>query len=253
VNIIGVCVWYQESASWLSTCIAGAGRFCDTIICVDGSYALYPAGRARSHPEESEAIIHAAEAAGCGLILHRPKEVWWGNEVEKRNHSLDLARAIGAEGEDWVVVFDSDNLVMQAYPDVIRQQLEATDLDVATYTILDGKDMMANGDSAKLAQEIDVSLEWTVRIRGVYRLLPDLRYQTKHWYVKGTNSEGRDVFLFGPSLEEEPACQLEKALVFYHRRQARPVVRLRAADEYSQIRDKAGVEKLESEKEAVAV
>lgn len=242
MNIIGVLSWYDESPHWLSTCVAGFGRVCDTIIAVDGAYALYPGARARSHPDQSEAIIHAAEAAGCGLILHRPKDVWWGNEVEKRNHTFDLARSVGVECDDWVLVFDGDYQLLQTYPDVVRQELEATDLDVATYTLLDGKDLLSDEAMAKVAREIDISTEWTVRTRGLYRLLPDLRYQTKHWHVRGTAADGRDVVLFGSADREEPALQLEAGLVAYHRRQARAKVRNEAAEAYYVFRDEAKVE-----------
>jgi hypothetical protein len=242
IQVIGILSWYDESPSWLSTCVAGIGRVCDTIIAIDGAYQLYPAARARSHPDQSEAIIQAAEAAGCGLILHRPKEVWAGNEVGKRNHTLDLARSIGVDFEDWLMIVDGDFHVLQAYPEIIREQLAATARNVATYTVLDGKDLMTDEFLAEQAQKIDISTEWTVRIRGIFRLLPNLRYQTKHWHVTGTSVDGRGVTLFGPPDREEPPLLLENALVFYHRRQARALVRLQAAENYYAIRDRLGAE-----------
>jgi hypothetical protein len=242
VKIIGVMSWYDESASWLAASVAGFGRFCDTIIAVDGAYALYPQARARSMPEQSEAILQAAEAVGAGCIIHRPQDVWFGNEVEKRNHTLDLARAIGVEGEDWVCVFDADFTVMQAYPEAIRDHLSRTAHHVATYTILDGKDLMADEEQARIAQEIDVSTEWTVRTRSIYRLLPELRYDTKHWNVVGDLDDGRSVTLFGSAVEQVPEARLENALVVYHRRQARAKVRNQAAEAYYALRDSLGAE-----------
>ena len=237
MNIIGLLAFYDESPSWLSTCAAGFGRVCDTIIAVDGAYALYPRARSHSMPDQREAILAAAEAAGCGCIVHQPKEVWYGNEVEKRNHLLDLARAIGTEHEDWLLVFDSDFQVMQAYPDAIREHLACTSLDVATYTLLDGKDLMDDDEQRKIAQTMDISTEWTVRIRACFRLLPDLRYEQKHWNVLATDGDGDTVTLFGPPVLQVEEYRLENSLVVYHRRKDRAKVRLQAGEEYYQVRD----------------
>jgi hypothetical protein len=242
MKIHAILSWNDESPSWLATCVAGIGRICDTIIACDGAYALYPGARARSHPDQSEAIIQAAEAVGCGLILHRPSDVWWGNEVEKRNHTLDLARVVGTDFEDWLLIVDSDYMVMQLYPEKVRQQLADTKHDVATYTLLDGQDWMADEFTAKQAREIDISTEWTMRTRGLFRLLPDLRYETKHWHVMGTNVDGRPVTLFGPNDLCEPALELDSAFVVYHRRKARPLVRLQDGERYYATRDEQGAE-----------
>lgn len=242
MKIIGLLSFFDESASWLASCVAGFGRFCDTIIAIDGAYALYPQARARSMPDQAEAILQAAEAVGAGCIVHRPNDVWFGNEVEKRNHTLALAQAIGTPGEDWVCVFDADFSVMQAYPDAIRDHLSKTLHHVATYTLLDGKDLLADEDQARIAQQIDVSTEWTVRTRSIYRLLPDLRYDVKHWNVVGDLSDGRSVTLFGSPMEQVPEARLENALVVYHRRQARAKVRNQAAESYYALRDQLGAE-----------
>jgi hypothetical protein len=242
MKIIGVLSWYAESAAWLSTAVAGFGRVCDTIVAVDGAYALYPQGRAHSMPDQREAILAAAEAAGCGCVIHQPQTVWEDNEVGKRNHTLDLVRALGTEGEDWVIVFDGDYQMMQAYPDVVRRRLEETHLNVATYTMLDGKDLMADDQSASLAQQMDISTEWGVRTRGVFRLLPNLRYVGKHWHVVGDDAGGWPLTLFGNFNSEEPALQLENLLVVYHRREARAKVRNQAAEGYYKLRDELGVE-----------
>jgi hypothetical protein len=240
VNLIGILSWWDESPAWLSTAVAGFGRFCDTIIACDGAYALYPGGRAHSMPDQREAILAAAEAAGAGCIVHQPKDVWIGNEVEKRNHTLNLARAIGTENEDWVVIFDGDYQMMQTDPETVRARLADTHLNVATYTMLDGKDLLA--ETPELAQQVDLSTEWAVRTRGIFRLLPNLRYETKHWHVVGDDPDGWKLTLFGDFNKEEPALQLEAALVVYHRRQARAKVRNQAAEGYYQLRDELGAE-----------
>jgi hypothetical protein len=240
--IIGKLIWYDESPSWLAACVAGFGRVCDTIVAVDGAYQLYPRARSHSMPEQREAIMAAAEAAGCGCVVYQPRDVWAGNEVAKRNAALDLCRHLGTPGEDWVLVFDSDFQVMQVYADTVRAALAETEHHVATYTLLDGQDMLADEATAKLARHTDVSTQWTVRTRSIYRLLPGLQYHVKHWNVIADNPDGPgSITLFGPEQVEEEA-RLEGALVAYHRRKDRAKVRLDDAAAYFAARDLAGAE-----------
>lgn len=239
MKIVGLLAWYDESASWLSAAVSGMARVCDEIVAVDGAYSLYPGGRARSLPDQSEAILAACEAAGAGCTIHRPRDVFYGQEVAKRNLLLSLAAPLEP---DWVAVFDADMHVMQAYPDTVRRDLEETDCDVATYTILDGADMLADPDRADLATRVPLDTEWTTRFRGIYRWLPGLEYGPTHFSVSGFRAGGR-VWLRGATVEDiAPACNLGKGLVVHHRRQKRALVRNQAADAYGRARTAAGHE-----------
>lgn len=108
MKICGLLSWYDESPAWLATAVAGMGRVCDEIVAVDGAYALYPSARPRSSPQQAEAVLQAAEAAGVGCTIHRPREIFWGNEVEKRNLTIALASSVLESGRDWIVIFDAD-------------------------------------------------------------------------------------------------------------------------------------------------
>lgn len=244
MKVVGCLCWWDESPSWLATAVAGFARVCDHIVAVDGAYALFPGARARSRPDQAEAVLQAAEAAGASCTVHRPNDVFWGNEVEKRNLSLQLAAPHLTHYEDWVCVFDADMHVLQVTPEAVRRDLAETDQHVATYTVLDGQDLLALPGS-DLAVERDVSTEWTVRMRHIYRWLPNLKYGPAHYSVSG-NLNGDLVWLRGGERDDTlDPLQLESSLVVHHRRQHRAKVRRDAADGYLHARDHAGVERVE--------
>src|SRR5437667_11615337 len=120
VRIVGILIWADESPGWLATACTGFGRLCDHIVAVDGFYALYPGARVRSRPDQAEAVMTACEAAEVACTLHRPNDLFWGNEVEKRQLSLALAAPFLTPLEDWVCVFDADNHVYQINPEMLR-------------------------------------------------------------------------------------------------------------------------------------
>ncbi len=242
MKIIALLSAYDESASWLATVVAGAARFCDAIVYVDGAYALYPGARPRSMPDQAEAVIHAAEAADIELILHRPKELWWGNEVQKRNQTLKLAGTI-AEPGDWLVVFDGDMHLMKSNPEMIRWDLEHTDCDVATMTVQEGQDMLADEHMAEVSPIVDISHEWNTKVRLLYRWHPTLEYGPLHWSVSYKLKNGRRRWLWGPQDQKlAPAIDLLGGLVSYHRNNHRTYVRKQAAKGYYDERDARKIE-----------
>ncbi len=244
MKICGYMSFFDESPHWLATAVAGMARLCDVIVAHDGAYALYPGARARSHPHQSEAVLGAAEAADVACLLYQPRDVYWGNEIEKRNQGLRFAGALLEPDEDWLLVFDADFHVLRVNPEVIRHELGETELDVATYTILDGKDLMADPGMERAAKEMDISTEWTTRTRDIYRWTPSLTIGPTHYgYSRWDNGKRR--WLRGPWEGVEDAHELEANLVVYHRREDRAKVRLAGADGYRINRQNAGIEKIE--------
>lgn len=169
MRVAGLLCWYDERPEWLAQAVAGFARVCDVIVAVDGAYALYPGARSapRSPQEQAETILATCEAADVECLLHRPREPFWGNEVEKRNLSLALAAGLGAE---WLILFDADMQVVHCDPVSVRLELCSTGANVATYALRDGMD----GDS------------WLAGCRLIYRWTPDLRYGPRHYDVFGT-------------------------------------------------------------------
>lgn len=253
MKVCGTLIWYDESPTFLAAAVSGIARVCDFVVAVDGAYALYPGARPRSHPDQAETILLTCESMGVGCVIHRPQEVFWGNEVEKRNTALQLAKPFLTDGEDWIVVFDADYHVMNpTNPDLVRATLETTDKHVCTYTLLDGKDLLADTGSAIAATQTELSTDWTIRDRGVFRWADDLRYGPAHYFLRGTY-DGTEQWLRGPDLvagqthRAADAEHLGRNLVLVHRRQHRPLVRQQANEGYLVQRDLAGVETINEE------
>lgn len=233
MKIAGILVAYDEHPSWIATAVSGFARVCNDIVYVDGSYALYPQAKPRSHAMESEAVLQACDAAGVGCLVYRPRDVWLGNEVEKRNHSLRLAATLDP---DWVCVFDADHHVTHCHPELVRADLEATDLNVASYVRI----------------ETDGETKWHERTRLLYRWTDDLAYGPAHYTVSGTYG-GKKHWLRGA--EHMPgdvstnasACLDLDSLVCVHRTGDRLSERRDAMARYSQVRDAYDVEKVSSE------
>ncbi len=254
LKIVGVLCWYDESPSWLANAVCGFGRVCDEIVAVDGAYSMYPGARPRSHPDQAEAILAAAETMGAGCTIHRPRDVFFGQEVEKRNLSLRLVAPLLTPGEDWVMVFDADyQLMLCEDPAYTRTLLERTDKNVATYTILDAQDVQADAVTAEVCLDVAIDTDWTVRDRGIFRWTDDLRYGPSHFFITGTyNGEqewlrGPDLFTGESSVQAADAEHLGRNLVVVHRNSKRAKVRRDAAAGYYALRDQAGVEAISRE------
>ncbi len=231
--IHGVFSWYDESPSWIGTAIASLSRFCDHILAVDGAYALYPQGKARSHPNQAETILHTAEALDTAVTLYQPSEVWCGNEVEKRNKALDILGALAEDG-DWLCIFDADYHVFKCNPESLKHDLDKSECEVATYGILDGEDWL--GLKNPLAVEAKLQTQWVSQTRDLYRWNPTLRVGPAH----GDYSSDKG-WLRGP-YNLLPAEDVSGSLTVYHRTKDRAMVRRDAQQGYYTMRDSLGIE-----------
>jgi hypothetical protein len=252
MNIVLLLSWYDESPSWLATVVAGYGQVVDHIVAVDGSYLFFPNAKPRSHPEQAEAILQTAEAVGVGCTIHRPRDPFEGNEVEKRNLTLKLA---AAHDPDWVMVADGDYHVTMCDPDTVRGMLEFTDLNVATYTLVDQQDPLTQPEFAAAAAVSPIETEWRDEVRDIYRWTPDLKYGPAHYTISGTY-EGRHQWVKGFGTKHtvgatymgavcEPCVDLRGSLVVVHRNRARPMLRQEASKRYYAARDDAAIENVE--------
>ncbi len=244
MKIHGILSWFDESPSWLGTATASLGRFCDHILAIDGAYALYPDGKPRSHPHQAEVIVHTAEAMNVACTLCQPSEVWWGNEVEKRNKSLDIVGAFAEDG-DWLCVFDADYHTVRCNPESLRHDLAATECVVATYGIVDTEDWLANG-AESLAVQTTLHTQWVSQTRDLYRWDPSLRVGPAHgdMSIAAGWAEQPRKWLRGP-YDLEPAEDMSRNLTVYHRTKQRATVRRNAQQGYYQMRDSLGVENQE--------
>lgn len=222
MRIHGLLSWYDEPVAWLAAAVSSFGRFCDTIVAVDGAYSLYPQGTPRSHPNQVEAIQLAAEAAQVSCLVYQPSETWAENEIGKRQFAIDLLLAI-ADWGDWVCVFDADYHVRRVNVEAVRWDLENTDLNVATYELLDTIE--------------EPKTSWTSPTRDFFRWEPALRIGPTHAHYSLS-----DKWLKGPGVELEEALSLGQNLVCYHRTQDRTRARIDAQQRYYKTRQMLNIE-----------
>lgn len=211
MRIVAVLSWYDEPVDWLRECVASA-RFCDHLIAVDGAYSDFPgaADAPSSPPEQAEAL----RALGCEV--HVQQEPWAG-EVSKRDYTIQLAVASGA---DWVFVIDADEVVT-VVPGDLRERLAATPHHVATC------------EFEYLQVPAWLPAGWSIYpIRRMYRALPGLRIEGSHCRVLG-EADGGTARLSDPDLLIcDPAEPL--GLRIHHREHERSQERRsRKADYYN--------------------
>lgn len=184
-RIIASLIWYDESPAWLAATLHAIVPHIHHLVAIDGAYALYPEGRNWSRPDQHEIILYSCQAAGIGLTLHTPPMVWMGNEVEKRHHQLELAKMVAEPMTDWIMIVDSDEVILNWPPDT-EKRLAGTDLDVAEVTYLEHHPKSMNPDQQPMHFNwgADASEGTT---RNLFRALPDLRQGHNHYTVHGGN------------------------------------------------------------------
>jgi hypothetical protein len=221
VRIIGLLSWYEEPASWLAETVASAAQLCDHLIAVDGPYAMFPGAMMKpaSGTEQAEVITHTAAGAGIGCTIHAPRQLWWGNEVEKRGFMFDLGMTVAKPG-DWFLVIDADE-VLVTNPADVRQKLSETDLDVAEVMIWE------RGDAESRTPH-----------RRLFRALPGITYRDAHYVVTVPTDTGVRILSGNHSIHKvEPAQELWDTRL-EHRKQNRSAQRKQLkADYYAMVPD----------------
>ena len=249
-RIVAVCIYYDETPRWLGEHLASLAPICSDFVYVDGAYALFP-GAFRcpnSSPECAEAIHEMARACGRAVVHYRPGSPFIGNEVEKRNMSLDLARSIpGVAGDlnTWFLIADADTVAVRVN-DALPRVLGETDRNVAEFGADNGDPLDPGDDEPPLGRWDLVhraELNKPLHVRSLYRNLPGLRYGPAHWHVTH-GLPGRDrSWLWGGHLRQcEPSLDLTMDLFFEHRRRKRQKGRNEAAARYYEARDLSGIE-----------
>lgn len=240
--IVGCCIYYDEKPSWLAEGLASLAPLVDGFIYLDGGYALYPGAMERpaSDVECAHALHDMAKAVDRSLLHYRPSQPFYGNEVEKRNMYIGLANALpGVDDKTWLLVFDGD-LVATKVSGFVKRDLEESDLLVAEYGWTDTPSL--DDDASRF------HMDGITKIRGLYRNIPELAYGPAHYVVSGVDPDTGDAgWLWGQQGIHEPwanALDCSTSLVFEHRRSKRIAGRNKAAAQYYELRDQAGVEAL---------
>lgn len=214
-------------------------RVCDVVVAVDGRYSLFQDDAVASPPEQAEAIVEAATGAGLELVLFRPSEPFYGNEVAKRNLTLKLATAIGEPGRDWLLILDADCYIAE-HSDLVRHDLEHSTAVCANVAVEEHLDPHNPDAPIAIAQTQSLPESWRSPITLLYRLLPDMKYEGTHYSLSGTH-QGQKTWLWGHPLAEEP-IDATHGLVVVHRNILRSKRRREQAAAYYAKRDASGAE-----------
>lgn len=245
-RIICICIYYDENPEWLGEHMASLAPICSDFVYVDGAYGLYPGASAKpASPRECATSLHSMALATDRALLHyRPRHPFYGNEVEKRNMSLDLARSLPevvGNPNVWFLVADADTVAIKVN-DALPRILAETDRNVGEYaaSVVNAVEPEPGRWGAVHA----VELAKPVRVRSIYRNLPGLRYGPAHWHVTW-GAPGRErSWLWGGNLRrQEPCLDLTLELRFEHRQLSREPSRQQASKRYYEIRDATGIEK----------
>jgi len=235
VRLIAALSWYQEPSAWLTELVRSLAGCCDHLVAVDGAYELFPGSHDQpcSPVEQAAAILLAADTMGLPVTLHRPRQPFAGNEIEKRTLLLRLAQQHATIEEDWLLVVDGDMLITRADPG-LRDQLATPHVDVADYRLWWRDDRHAT----EIAQGIDNNpgRPGETPVRCLFRVLENMRVEHAHYCHIG-DRDGRSVYY-----REAAAADLGEQLQIEHRHAFRNRPRQIAAHAYYRARDQQHIE-----------
>jgi hypothetical protein len=243
-KLIACLIWYEESATWLSSTVASLTNCCDRLIACDGCFALWKDSQRQpaSGAEQAEAILETAHGAGLACTVDIPREPFYGNEVEKRAHVLRLASLYAEPFRDWVLVIDADMVVSYAAPD-LRKRLGELDQDVAIYDLRWREDRHATEARDRAEQDFPMRSGQT-QVRGLMRVLDNLRVEETHYGYMGENENGETIRLWGdPDQELADAADMTELLRLEHRNVFRGQARKADQRAYYRLRDQVGAER----------
>lgn len=234
MKVVALISWWEESPAWLAATVSSAAKICDHVVAVDGAYALMPGGTARSEPTQAETILRTCDAMGMGCTIVRPKDVWFGNEVEKRTFAFAECRNVVTPGDDWIVVLDADDVITQL-PDDTRTKLELTDRNVAEITLWD-RETWINDETAAAAQQIELPPHSTQIQRRIFRAADEIVVAGAHFCYQARHGDQTEWYWGTTDHGLTPAMPLHDVLI-EHRTKHRDKWRKRQAQDYYERRN----------------
>lgn len=232
-RVVALLSWFEEHEGALAACVASLGGAVDHVVAVDGAYALYPGGRAKSGAHQAEAIRETARALKMGCTIFEPQTVWRGNEVEKRSYMFRLAETLTTE-DDWYMVIDADELVTDWGGVNVKARLDETDKDVAQVTLWNRRPHLP----AEGPPPFFNPLEQQEPLRMFFRAIRGLHVSGMHFHYKCP--DGRFLWADGAVEIAEPEQLLDVRVE--HRSLSRDPTRRQDSQEYYNRRVKAGIE-----------
>lgn len=180
MRVTAALAWWNEQPEDLDACVRAMANIADRVVALDGAYARYPGATAQSHDDQVWAIRDAADDVGLQSLIHQ-RSLLWPGQVAKRAALLSLA----ARNADWVVVVDADHII-HADRDIARARLAALDaegalaIEVAVHTPTNPDRSV---EASSPGQWHRAHAGSTVSYPLLYRALPGLTVEQRHWWV----------------------------------------------------------------------
>lgn len=224
--------WWDEKPEDLATCVRGMANLVDRVLALDGAYRDFPGATIKSRPDQAAAIRATAEEVGIECLVLTPDRLWAG-QVEKRSFLYSVA----ALNADWVVVVDADHII-HADREKVRAELEALPVEIgvisAPYpTPIDPSRPMAEAASTPWHA---ASAETVSEYRLLFRALPGLRLERRHWWLTGWKDGGRVWVLTSDGEDALPVGRLKSYYEVEHRSLFRERKRVLARRKFYQTR-----------------
>jgi hypothetical protein len=227
-RIVALLSFYDEATEFLHDAIASLNGVADTLVALDGAYALYPNAQPSSGARAHKTIRRAARDAGINLDLIIPTKPWADNEVEKRTALFRHGERHAHPFTDWYLILDSDDMI-SATPTDLHACLADTTMDVGEVIVvesnphpIDGKPPIAKFEMPRL-----------------FRAIPGIAVVHNHFTYR--TPDGRNLWGNARTQRLEPRIPIHE-LVLEHRTHYRSARRRQAAVDYYRTRDKARVE-----------
>lgn len=241
MNIIAGLSWYDESPSWLASCVASIAPHVDHVVAVDGAYAHYPDARAHSERVQAETIISTCEALGTGCTVYRPGTYWIGGEVEKRTKLFQLCQAHREGFDDWYWIIDADNII-SGVPIDLRERLAATPFNSVELMMWERHDFA--GQYPEVAHTMSLPNNVESKHRCLYRALKDMQVIGTHYCYGGFDEQDEWHWVWGPQVMGIDPADVFPDLKMEHRSIWRDKYRRDNAQAYYTIRDELTLERV---------
>lgn len=236
-RVTGLLIFYDEPLELIAESVASHLPLIDHLVAVDGAYALYPEGLPWSNPELMRMITTLCNGARVSLTTHVPFFVWWGNEVQKRNHAIRLAE-VATDPEGWYLSFDADHVVVEAsetWFEDLRTVKEdgwaAIDVGIRDAAVIPGYEVPRTDGFSP--------------ITTLFRAVRGMKYGPAHWVMHAPEFEhtAYPIIYFRAPTEFHPVPTYDGThLMKFEHRQQRPTYRNDAKTRYVERREELGIE-----------
>lgn len=243
MRIHALLSFYDESPSFLAACVSSIAPLVDHVIAVDGAYALFPNSLPRSDRLQIETIQSICDATGTACTIHQPADIWYGNEVEKRNQMFKIANAFAEPFTDWYWVIDADCVVTDT-PSDLRHTLQHCDEWSVDVALWERRDYL--GDVPDAARAITLPTHSAYPLTCMFRVLKDMQVVGTHYVYGGFRPDSEWVYAWAPHfMNPQPSMKIPDIRV-EHRSIYRDKYRRELAQSYYKTRDTLGIEKVAS-------